>query len=64
MAMRSKVIGPISAYAIAVANGYTGTEAQFAEQIANASINASIAEAAAEQASSLVESMPSDFTPE
>lgn len=47
MAMRSKVIGPISAYAIAVANGYTGTEAQFAEQ-----------------ASSLVESLPSDFTPE
>ena len=61
MATRTKVIGPISAYAIAVANGYTGTEAQFAEQIANASANAARAEAAADHADAVTESLPADF---
>lgn len=61
MAMRTKVIGPISAYAIAVANGYTGTEAEFAEQIANAATNAQTAQTAAETVQGLVESLPSDF---
>ena len=30
MAEKERIIGPISAYAIAKANGYTGSEAQFA----------------------------------
>ena len=61
MATRTKVIGPISAYAIAVANGYTGTEEQFATQIANASANAARAEAAADHADTVTESLPADF---
>lgn len=28
-------LGPITAYAIAVQNGYTGTEEEFAEQMTN-----------------------------
>lgn len=36
MATQTKVIGPISAYAIAVQEGYTGTKAEFATEIANA----------------------------
>lgn len=36
MAVQTKVIGPISAYAIAVQGGYTGTKAQWAQEIANA----------------------------
>lgn len=61
MALRTRVIGPISAYAIAVAKGYTGTEEEFALEIANASTNAAAAEAAAETAQGLVESLPGDF---
>lgn len=61
MATRTRIIGPISAYAIAVAKGYTGTEEEFALEIANASTNAAAAEAAAETAQGLVESLPSDF---
>lgn len=36
-------IGEVSAYAVAVKNGYTGTEAQWETYIANASINAAAA---------------------
>lgn len=32
-------LGPVSAYAVAVANGYTGTEEQWTQAIANASVN-------------------------
>ena len=38
--MISKDLGPATAYAIAVENGYTGTEEQWASEIANASNNA------------------------
>lgn len=38
-----KRIGPVTAYAVAVANGYTGTEQQWATEIANASTNAQAA---------------------
>lgn len=62
MAMRTKVIGPISAYAIAVANGYTGTEAEFAEQIANAATNAQTAQAAADHCDDVLESIPQDYS--
>lgn len=62
MATRTRVIGPISAYAIAVSKGYTGTEEEFAEEIANASTNAQTASDAAEQCVQLTESLPSDFT--
>ena len=48
--MSSRTIGPISAYGIAKANGYTGTEAEFANQIANAAQNAQTASNAAETA--------------
>ena len=36
MATQTKVIGPISAYAIAVSEGYTGTKEEWAAAIANA----------------------------
>ena len=41
--MISKDLGPATAYAIAVENGYTGTEEQWASEIANASNNVQIA---------------------
>lgn len=37
MAVISKDLGPVSAYAVAVANGFTGTEAEWEQYIANAS---------------------------
>lgn len=40
-----KDLGPVDAYALAVAGGYTGTKEQWIEEIANASINASNSEA-------------------
>ena len=36
MATQTKVIGPISAYAIAVQEGYTGSKSEWAEAIGNA----------------------------
>ena len=39
-------LGPVSAYAIAVAEGYIGTRAQWEQQIANAALNAQAAEGA------------------
>lgn len=62
MAEKERIIGPISAYAIAKAQGYTGTEAQFATYIANAATNAAKAEAAAEQCETLTRDLPDDFT--
>ena len=62
MALRTRAIGPISAYAIAVSKGYTGTEEEFAQEIANASTNAATAEASAEQVQELVNDLPSSFT--
>lgn len=55
MAQKSRLIGPISAYAIAVAKGYQGTESEFAEQVAKC-------EAAAEKCEELTASLPDDFT--
>lgn len=43
-------LGAVSAYAIAVEHGYTGTEEEFAMDIANAAINASEARKSAEHA--------------
>lgn len=40
-----KDLGPVDAYALAVAGGYTGTKEQWIEEIANASTNASNTEA-------------------
>ena len=36
MATQTRVIGPISAYAIAVQEGYTGSKSDWAESIGNA----------------------------
>jgi hypothetical protein len=36
MATQTKVIGPISAYAIAVQEGYTGSKSEWAAEIGNA----------------------------
>ena len=58
MATVTKTIGPISAYAIAVANGYTGTEQAFADEIANASTNAQTAAAAAATCEEVLETLP------
>ena len=62
MATRTSVIGPISAYAIAVAKGYTGTEEEFAQEIANASTNAATAHAAADHCDDVLESIPQDYS--
>ena len=43
-------IGEVSAYAVAVKNGYTGTEAEWEQYIATASINAAAANAAKDAA--------------
>lgn len=45
-----KDLGPVSAYAMAVAAGYTGTEEQFAEDLANAGQNVQAVTEAAQQA--------------
>ena len=50
MAIVSKKIGPISAYAIAKEEGYTGTKEEFAAEIGNASVNAQTASTAATNA--------------
>lgn len=47
MAIVTKKIGPISAYAIAKEEGYTGTKEQFAQEIGNAAANAQAAAASA-----------------
>ena len=52
----------MTAYAIAVQEGYTGSKADWAEEIGNASENAQIAQAAANKAEGLVASLPDDFT--
>lgn len=62
MATRTRVIGPISAYAIAVANGYTGTEEEFAQEIADASTNAATAQAAADHCDDVLESIPQEYS--
>lgn len=62
MAPRTRTIGPISAYAIAVAKGYTGTEEEFAQEIANASTNAATAQAAADHCDDVLESIPQDYS--
>ncbi len=36
MATQTRVIGPISAYAIAVQEGYTGSKSEWAAEIGNA----------------------------
>lgn len=46
----TKDLGAVSAYAVAVANGFVGTEAQWEEYIANASTNAVTASAKAQVA--------------
>lgn len=52
MAIVTKKIGPISAYAIAKEEGYTGTKEQFAQEIGNAAANAQIASTSASAAES------------
>lgn len=47
MAVIEKDLGPVSAYAVAVAHGYTGTEAEWEALIANSAINAQSADASA-----------------
>lgn len=47
MAVIEKDLGPVSAYAVAVAHGYTGTEAEWEALIANSAINAQSAGASA-----------------
>lgn len=42
---KSKDLGPVDAYALAVAGGYTGTKEEWVAEISNASTNASNAEA-------------------
>ena len=48
----TKDLGAVTAYAVAVANGYTGTEAEWAQQLAGASQNASTAQQQAAAAAS------------
>ena len=62
MATRTRIIGPISAYAIAVSKGYTGTEEEFAQEIADASTNAATAQAAADHCDDVLESIPQDYS--
>ena len=62
MATQTRIIGPISAYAIAKSKGYTGTEEQFATEVTNAATNAQTASAAAAQCVQLTQSLPSDYT--
>lgn len=50
MAVIEKNLGPVSAYAVAVANGYEGTEEQWAAEIAAASQNAQAAAGSATEA--------------
>ena len=50
MAVIEKNLGPVSAYAVAVANGYEGTEEQWAAEIAAASQNAQAAAGSAAEA--------------
>lgn len=50
MAVISKDLGPVSAYAVAVANGFTGTEAEWEQYIANASTAAQSAAGSASAA--------------
>lgn len=52
MAVISKDLGPVSAYAVAVANGFTGTEAEWEQYIANASTAAQSAAGSATAAAS------------
>ena len=47
MAVITKDLGPVSAYAVAVAHGYTGTEAEWEAAIAGAAIAGEQAVAAA-----------------
>lgn len=47
MAVIEKDLGPVSAYAVAVAHGYTGTEAEWEALIANSAANAESAGASA-----------------
>lgn len=47
MAVIEKDLGPVSAYAVAVAHGYTGTEAEWEALISNSAINAQSAGASA-----------------
>lgn len=62
MATTPNIIGPNSAYAIAVQGGYTGSRAEWAAEIANAQANASIAQDAADRVEDLAGSLPADFT--
>ncbi len=50
MATKAIDLGAVSAYAVAVKNGFVGTEAEWEQYIANASINASQAASASEAA--------------
>lgn len=50
-------LGPVSAYAIAVAAGYTGTEEEFAEDMGNSADNATSAAADAERAETAADSV-------
>ena len=60
MAIVTKKIGPISAYAIAKEEGYTGTKEQFATEIGNASVNAQAAAASATEAEGYATSRSED----
>lgn len=62
MAVITKDLGAVSAYAIAVEHGYTGTEEEFAQEIANASANAQAAAQSATAAAGSAASAESDAT--
>lgn len=55
-------LGSVSAYDIAVKNGYAGTEADWVNDIANASENAEAAQQSASQASSAAAASRADYT--
>lgn len=52
----SENLGAVSAYAVAVRNGYTGTEAEWEQAIARAAMSQQYAEAAEEAAESAAHS--------
>lgn len=66
MATKSIDLGPVSAYAVAVANGFTGTEAEWEQYIANAAVsgsNAAAASQAAQAAQAAAEAALGQLTP-
>ena len=62
MSVRTIDLGQVTAYAEAVAGGYTGTKAQFEADMGNSATNATVAATAAIEASGYAESASASLT--